>query len=68
VIAAGPVGEALNDRTLSVCFGLPLGLERIAGRLFPHALHDRLDAPTAGGGTRSSSTSTVPGALAEADR
>jgi iron complex transport system ATP-binding protein len=32
-VAAGPVGEALTDETLSACFGLPLHLERRGGRL-----------------------------------
>jgi iron complex transport system ATP-binding protein len=69
VVAAGPVGQSLNDRTLSVCFGLPLRLERIAGRLFPHARHDRSDAPTAAVGTTRSPDAAAPsGTLAEADR
>jgi iron complex transport system ATP-binding protein len=33
VVAAGPVAEALTDETLSACFGLPLHVERNAGRL-----------------------------------
>jgi iron complex transport system ATP-binding protein len=34
VIAAGPVAAALNDATLSECFGLPLRVERAGGRTF----------------------------------
>jgi iron complex transport system ATP-binding protein len=33
VVAAGPVGDALTDETLSACFGLPLHVERNGGRL-----------------------------------
>ena len=36
VVAAGPLEEALTDETLTVCFGLPLRLERLDGRLFVH--------------------------------
>ena len=36
VLAAGPLDEALTDATLSACFGLPLRLERLGGRLFVH--------------------------------
>ena len=36
VLAAGPLEEALTDATLSACFGLPLRLERLGGRLFVH--------------------------------
>jgi iron complex transport system ATP-binding protein len=38
VVAAGALGEALTDETLSACFGLQLTVERIGGRLFPRAL------------------------------
>ena len=34
VVAAGPLEEALTDESLSECFGLPLRLDRIDGRLF----------------------------------
>ena len=34
VIAAGPIGEALSDESVSACFGLSLRLERVAGRVF----------------------------------
>ena len=34
VAAAGPIDEALNDESLSRCFGLRLRLERIDGRVF----------------------------------
>jgi iron complex transport system ATP-binding protein len=34
VVASGPLDEALTDETLTACFGLPLRLERIDGRLF----------------------------------
>jgi iron complex transport system ATP-binding protein len=37
VLAAGPLEETLNEESLSACFGLPLRLERVGGRLFPHA-------------------------------
>ncbi len=37
VVAAGPLASALSDASLSACFGLPLRLERAAGRLFVHA-------------------------------
>ncbi len=50
VVAAGPLEETLTDETLSACFGLPLRLERIDGRLFVRGraartrqLHDRRD-------------------------
>jgi iron complex transport system ATP-binding protein len=33
VVAAGPITETLTDESLSACFGLPLRLERIDGRL-----------------------------------
>jgi iron complex transport system ATP-binding protein len=36
VVAAGPVEDALTDANLSSCFGLPLRLERLGGRLFVH--------------------------------
>ena len=36
IVAAGPLADSLTDATLSECFGLPLRLERIAGRLFVH--------------------------------
>jgi iron complex transport system ATP-binding protein len=36
IVAAGPIEEALTDATLSECFGLPLRLERLGGRLFVH--------------------------------
>jgi len=34
IVAAGPLDQALTDATLTACFGLPLRLERIDGRLF----------------------------------
>jgi iron complex transport system ATP-binding protein len=34
IVAAGPLEEALTDASLSACFGLPLRLERLGGRLF----------------------------------
>ena len=34
VLAAGPLDEAVTDASLSACFGLPLRLERLGGRLF----------------------------------
>jgi iron complex transport system ATP-binding protein len=34
IVVAGPIGETLTDAALSACFGLPLRLERLAGRLF----------------------------------
>jgi iron complex transport system ATP-binding protein len=34
VVSSGPLAEALTDETLSACFGLPLRLDRIDGRLF----------------------------------
>lgn len=34
VVAAGPLEEALNDESISECFGLPLRLERGGGRIF----------------------------------
>jgi iron complex transport system ATP-binding protein len=34
VVSAGPLAEALTDESLSACFGLPLRLERVGGRLF----------------------------------
>jgi iron complex transport system ATP-binding protein len=34
IVASGPLDEALTDETLSACFGLPLRLDRIEGRLF----------------------------------
>jgi iron complex transport system ATP-binding protein len=68
VVAAGPLGDSLDDRTLSACFGLPLRLERIDGRLFPHARHDRSDAPAAVVGATKTPDSTAPsGTLAEAE-
>jgi iron complex transport system ATP-binding protein len=36
VLAAGPLDAALKDETLSACFGLPLRLERLGGRVFVH--------------------------------
>ena len=36
VVAAGPVADALTDANLSSCFGLPLRLERVGGRVFVH--------------------------------
>jgi iron complex transport system ATP-binding protein len=36
VVAAGPLEEALTDAHLTSCFGLPLRLERLGGRLFVH--------------------------------
>ncbi len=36
VVAAGPLAEALTDATLGECFGLPLRVERSAGRVFVH--------------------------------
>lgn len=36
IVAAGPLEEALTDETLTECFGLPLRLERLSGRLFVH--------------------------------
>ncbi len=33
VVAAGPAEESLTDESLSACFGLPLRVERSAGRL-----------------------------------
>ena len=37
VVAAGPVVHALTGSTLSECFGLPLQVERLDGRLFVRA-------------------------------
>jgi iron complex transport system ATP-binding protein len=34
IVAAGPIGEALTDESLSRCFGLRLRLDRIGGRVF----------------------------------
>jgi iron complex transport system ATP-binding protein len=34
ILAAGPTREALTDESVSRCFGLPLRLERIDGRVF----------------------------------
>ncbi len=34
VVAGGPLEETLTDANLTACFGLPLRLERIGGRLF----------------------------------
>jgi iron complex transport system ATP-binding protein len=34
IVASGPLDRALTDETLSVCFDLPLRLERVDGRLF----------------------------------
>jgi iron complex transport system ATP-binding protein len=36
VVAAGRLDEVVTDANLSECFGLPLRLERLAGRLFVH--------------------------------
>jgi iron complex transport system ATP-binding protein len=36
IVAVGPIGETLTNETLTECFGLPLGLERVGGRLFVH--------------------------------
>jgi iron complex transport system ATP-binding protein len=36
IVASGPLEEAVTDGTLSETFGLPLRLERMAGRLFVH--------------------------------
>jgi iron complex transport system ATP-binding protein len=36
IVAAGPLADSVTDATLSECFGLPLRLERLAGRLFVH--------------------------------
>jgi iron complex transport system ATP-binding protein len=36
IVAAGPLEAALTEATLAECFGLPLRLERAAGRLFVH--------------------------------
>ena len=36
IVASGPLEESLTDESLSECFGLPLRLERLAGRLFVH--------------------------------
>ena len=41
IVAAGPLEEALTDETLTVCFGLPLRLERLDGRLFVHRARGR---------------------------
>jgi len=38
IVAAGPIGEALTGETLSECFGLPLRLERLDGRVFVSAV------------------------------
>jgi iron complex transport system ATP-binding protein len=38
IVAAGPIGEALTGETLSECYGLPLRLERLDGRVFVTAL------------------------------
>jgi iron complex transport system ATP-binding protein len=38
VVAAGRLEEALTDETLTECYGLPLRLERVDGRLFVHTL------------------------------
>ena len=37
VVAAGPIGEAVTDATLSDCFGLSLRVERLDGRVFVRA-------------------------------
>jgi iron complex transport system ATP-binding protein len=37
IVAAGPIGAALTDESLSECFGLPLRVERIEGRVFVRA-------------------------------
>ena len=37
VVASGPLSEAIDDDSLSECFGLPLKVERAGGRLFVHA-------------------------------
>jgi iron complex transport system ATP-binding protein len=33
VVAAGPVGDALTERTMSVCFGAPVRVSRVDGRM-----------------------------------
>jgi iron complex transport system ATP-binding protein len=38
IVAAGPSGEVLNADTLSECFGLPLQLDRVDGRVFVTAV------------------------------
>lgn len=38
VVASGPVDEALTDASMSECFGLPLTIDRDAGRIFARAL------------------------------
>jgi len=53
-VTAGPIDEALTAESLSACFGLPLAVERQAGRVFVRSarpqdgslhdeLHDRRD-------------------------
>jgi iron complex transport system ATP-binding protein len=39
IVAAGPIGEALTDESVSRCFGLPLRLDRIGGRVFVRSSH-----------------------------
>jgi iron complex transport system ATP-binding protein len=34
VVAAGPVGEVLDDGPLHACFGVPVRVERVGGRFF----------------------------------
>jgi iron complex transport system ATP-binding protein len=38
IVAAGPLAEAITDESLTDCFGLPLRLDRIDGRLFVHTV------------------------------
>jgi iron complex transport system ATP-binding protein len=35
-VAAGPLAECLTSATLSTAFGLPVTMERVAGRFFAH--------------------------------
>jgi iron complex transport system ATP-binding protein len=38
IVACGPIDEALTDASMSECFGLPLKVDRDAGRIFARAL------------------------------
>jgi iron complex transport system ATP-binding protein len=38
IVGAGPLAETLTDESLTHCFGLPLRLEQIDGRLFVHTV------------------------------
>ena len=38
IVASGPIAEALDGDTLSECYGLPLRLERVDGRMFVTAV------------------------------